>query len=237
MHRRIFLSLLAISGGLATVIATLPVLAQASGEILLDRLVAVVDEDPILLSDIQRAIALGLVKDEPQESDCQRQRRVLDGLIDQTLHLHEVERHDFSQLPSSEIDRQIARISGQFTDRGELQQRLEDLGLDDEGLRLLISRQLRVLVYIERRLGPRVFIKQADIQTYYDDVLVAEMVEQGTEPPPLATVQEQIRDLLHELRLNEEIEEWTEELRREADIDDFFDRSDTELPPIVQRLE
>jgi len=38
-------------------------------------------------------------------------------------------------------------------------------------------------------------------------------------------VREKIREVLREQRLNEEIERWTEELRREADIEDYFDRS------------
>ncbi|MEM7354065.1 MAG: hypothetical protein AAF657_24900 [Acidobacteriota bacterium] len=219
-------------------VAALPAQAEAEAreEILLDRLVAVVDEDPILLSDILRTIGLRLAEPEPSESEAQLQRRVLDGLIDQTLRLHEVERHDFSQLPSSEIDSQVARIAANFDD-GELRRRLAELGLDDEGLRLLITRQLRVLVYIERRLGPRVFIKPGDVRTYYDEVLVAEMAGRGVEAPAFDTVREPIRDLLREQRLNQEIEAWTEELRQEAEIEDYLDRSIGELPPIVQRLE
>ena len=225
-------------GLLAVTLATAPAAsAQDAGETLLDRVVAIVDEDPILLSDIRRAIGLGLVESEPGEEEAQQHRRVLDGLIDQTLRLHEVERHDFSQLPSREVDRQLARIGAAFADDGELERRLDRLGLDEQGLRLLVTRQLRVLVYIERRLGPRVFVKPGDIQAYYDEVLVAEMARQGIEPPPLERVQEQVRDLLREQSLNREIEAWTEELRHKADIEDYLDRTETELPPIVQRLE
>jgi hypothetical protein len=46
-------------------------------------------------------------------------------------------------------------------------------------------------------------------------------------------VREEIRAVLREMRLNEEIERWTEELRQEADIVDYFDDPREELPPLV----
>lgn len=222
---------------LATALAIGAMPSVEGGERLVDRIVAVVDEDPILLSDIRRVVGLGLVELEPGESAAELERRVLDGLIDQCLQRHEVERHDFSQLPPQEVDRQVERIRARFESDEALRQRLDLLGLDEEGLSLLVARQLRVLVYVEQRLGPRVFINQDEIRGYYEGVLVAEMARRGQEPPPLPDVREQIREVLYEQRLNQEIEAWTEELRLGADIVDYLDRVETELPPIVERLD
>ncbi len=217
--------------------AVLPSSVHGAQEILLDRIVAVVDEDPIFLSDIRRVIGLGLVEPRDDESETALYRRVLDGLIDQTLRLHEVERHDFGQLPSAEIDQQVARISANFTSEADLEESLDRLGLNREGLRFLVARQLRILIYIEKRLGPRIFIKTTDMRTYFDEVLTLEMQNRGLEVPEFTAVQDQIREVLREERLNTEIEEWTEELRTAADIDDTLERSSSELPPVVQRLE
>lgn len=219
-------------GTAASVAAT-----RRGAEVLIDRLVAVVDGDPILLSDLGRLIGLGLVERVAGESPEQLERRVLDGLIDQRLRLHEIERHNFAPLPPDEIDRQVERIRASFEESGRLAEQLSALGLDEEGLRLLVTRQLRVLVYVEQRLGPRVFVSLEDLRAYYDDVLAVEMVARGLEPPPLEEVRDQIHDLLHEKQLNEEIEAWTEELRLAADISDLLDRGETELPPVIQRIE
>ncbi len=246
----------------AGVLSVLPAPAQESGEpttreasaasprrganVLIDRLVAVVDDDPILLSDLGRLIGLGLVEKvagdssvgpPPGEPRKQLERRVLDSLIDQRLRLHEIERHKFAPLPPDEIDRQLERIRAGFTGPDELAERLAALGLDEDGLRLLVTRQLRVLVYVEQRLGPRVFVSLEDLRAYYDDVLVVEMAARGLEPPPLDEVRDQIHDLLHEQQLNQEIEAWTEELRLAADIADYLDRAETELPPVIQRID
>ena len=46
-------------------------------------------------------------------------------------------------------------------------------------------------------------------------------------------MREQIRAVLREQRLNDEIAAWTEELRRDADVVDYFDTELGELPPVV----
>ena len=40
--------------------------------------------------------------------------------------------------------------------------------------------------------------------------------------------------MLREQRLNEEIERWTGELRREADVVDYLEREPRPLPPLVE---
>lgn len=218
---------------LALVLAVPP----AAGEELVERIVAVVDDDPIFLSDVERVIALGLIEAAEDEDPRALRRRVLDALIDQRLRLHEVERFEGTRVSVEEVDRQLARIRERHGGGAGLAAALERLGLDEEGLRLLLTRQLRVLAYIEERLGPRVFVDLDDIRAYYEGELVAEMARQGESPPPLADVREAIRRLLRERRLNEEIERWTEELRLAADVVDHFERPSRDLPPVVRRIE
>lgn len=211
--------------------------AAAAGEDLVDRIVAVVDDDPIFLSDVERLIALGLVATEEGEDPRVLRRRVLDDLIDQRLRLHEVERYEAAQVSAAEVDRQVERLRERYGGAGELAAELRRLGLDEEGLRHLLARQLRVLAYIDERIGPRVFVDLDDVRAYYENELAAEMARQGMPLPPLAEVREAIRRLLRERRLNEEIEVWTEELRRAADVVDHFDRASRDLPPVVRRIE
>ncbi len=65
-----------------------------------------------------------------------------------------------------------------------------------------------------------------------------EMRSQGQSVPPVAEIREDIRGLLREQRLNEEIELWTEELRLAADIEDYFESSHDELPSrVIERVE
>jgi hypothetical protein len=200
---------------------------------LVDRILAVVDEDPILDSDLDKAIGIGLIVPEEGETENDYRRRVLDLLIDEKVRFHEIDLFGFSEIPVAEVDRQFDEIREQFEDDEAFAARLEEVGLDEQGLRQILARQLMVLIYVEERLGARVFVGLDEIQQYYNEVLVPELRERGQPIPPQQEVREEIRAVLREIRLNEEIERWTEDLRQDADIVDYFDNPREELPPLV----
>lgn len=198
-----------------------------------DRIVAVVDEDPILSSDVDRAITLGFAERREGESDESFRRRVLDSLIDQRVRLHEVTRFGAEQVPVSAIEEQVEAIRERFDSEEELERRLAEVGLDRTALRQLVARQLMVWRYFQEFLGPKIFVSLDDVRTYYEESLVPELRERGAPVPPIEEVREEIRAVLQEERLNEEIVERTQELRREADIVNYFDNPRQGLPKIV----
>jgi hypothetical protein len=207
----------------------------APGLELRDRILAVVDEDPILSSDVDRAIALGLVERLEGEGDEAFRRRVLESLIDQRVRLHEVSRFGIEQVPVEAIEEQVEAIRARFGSDEELRKRLAEVGLDLPALRQLVARQLSVWIYFEEFLGPRIFVSLEDIRRYYEETLVPELTARGARVPPIEEVREDIRQLLKERRLNEAIEGRTEELRREADVLTFFDEPEG-LPPVVLEI-
>ncbi len=212
--------------------------APADATELADRVLAVVDEDPILQSELDQVVGLGLGERRDGEQIEEFRRRLLDQLIDQKLRFHEIDRYGFAQVPLEEVDDQLEAIRDRLGGAAAMARKLEQLGLDETGVRQLLARQLMVLTFVEERLGPRVLIGLEDTQKYYDEVLVPEMRARGQRVPPVAEVREQIRQLLREQRLNEEIERWTEELRLEADIEDYFDSRHDQLPPrVLERIE
>jgi len=229
----IFSALLLLLPGVATP-ASQP--SPQPGVSLVDRIVAVVDEDPILESDLDRAIGLGFVERRPGESEAQFRRRVLELEIERKLRFHEVDRFDFGQLPASQVEEKLKEIEGRFPDQAAFEARLEELGMSEEGLRRLVARQLTILTYVEERLGARVFVSLDDIRDYYDNTLVPELESQGKKVPPIEEVREQIRQVLREKRLNEEITTWTADLRKKADIEIYIDHPLDHLPPVVDRV-
>jgi len=209
---------------------------QEGGE-LVDRVVALVDEDPILLSDLRRAIGLGMVtagQDEPQSS---LERRALDALIEWRIRFHEIARFGFEQAPLDEVEAQLERLRARFPTDAEWRAELDRLALDEPQVRQILARQLAVLAYVELRLGPRVFVGVDEIQRHYDEKLVPELRAAGEPVPPIEEVRESIRALLREQKLNEEIDRWTRELRRKADVVDLLEVDERPAPPAVLTLE
>lgn len=219
---------------LIVVLGAAPATGQSAAQAeVVDRIVAVVDEDPILASDLDRLIGLGLVARLPDESEAELRRRVLDMAIEERLRFHEIDRYGFAEVPVEEVEAQFESLQRRLGGPAALRRRLAEVELDEQELRQLLARQLMVLIYVEERLGPRVLIGEEEIRSYYHEVLAPEMVVRKQEIPPIGEVREQIRGLLREQRLNEEIERWTEELRLEADVEDYLDSSHDGLPPVV----
>lgn len=214
------------------ILAPAAIHGQAAAPTLADRVVAVVDEDPILASDIEQAIGLGMERRRASEDDVGFRRRVLDALIEQRLRFHEVDRFGFTEVPVEEIEARYAEIRARFASQELFRARLREIGLSEEGLRQLVARQLMVLTYVEERVGAKVFVALDDIRAYYESTLVPEMARGGAVVSPIEEVREQIRAVLREQRLNEEIERWTGGLRAEADVVDHFEASARDLPPV-----
>lgn len=208
-------------------------LVQAQETVLADRVVAVVDDDPILWSDVVGSIRLGLVSRQEGEDDQSLERRTLDTLIEMRLRSHEIDRFGVHDLPIDEVEQQYRQVRARFPDEQSFNAELTELGLTPEQVKEVLARQMMVMVFVEQRLGPRVFVSLDEIRDYYEEVLVPELTRQGEPIPELGEVREQIRAVLREERLNQEIDEWTQDLFFEADISDLLETEPRELPPVI----
>jgi hypothetical protein len=203
--------------------------------VLVDRVVAVVDESAILLSELRELIGLGVVERRPDESEEELIDRVVDSVIELRLRFLAVDRSGFERVPVAEIEARVAELEATFPSPDAYRQRVAELGMNEQEVRQLVARQIAVLSYVEERLGARVFVGLDDIRTYYEGTLVPELRQRSEAVPPLEDVREAIRAVLREQRLAEEIERWTEELRREADVSIFPAPPDA-LPPVVETI-
>jgi parvulin-like peptidyl-prolyl isomerase len=213
-------------------------LAPAPAVKLQDRVLAVVDEDPVLASDVERVIRLGLDAPNPGEADEAFRKRVLNALIDQRLQFHEVDRFGFQQVPVNEIEKRVAAVRARFPDEASFQKALKEVGLDLKGLRQLMARQLLVLTYVDERLGPRVFVNPDEINRYYRQVLTPEMQKRGQPAPPVEDVRDDIRETLKQQKTTQEVTSWTRELREKADVVIYSAQpSGQPLPPVVKTIQ
>ncbi len=212
--------------------------APAGRTALQDRVLAVVDEDPVLASDVERVIKLGLQPPNPGESDPQYRKRVLNSLVEERLRFHEIDRYGFEQVPVDDVEKAVAKVCAGFKDEAAFQKALKEVGLTPKGLRQLMTRQILVLTYVDERLGPRVFVTFDDINKYYRTVLAPEMQKKGQPLPPLEEVREDIREVLKQQKLTQELQTWTEELRAKADVVIYPDQpANAPLPPVVKKID
>src|SRR4051794_40462908 len=67
--------------------------APAAQNVPKDKVLAVVDEDPVLASDVDRVVKLGLQPPNPGETADPHRKRVLNSLVEERLRFHEIDRY------------------------------------------------------------------------------------------------------------------------------------------------
>ncbi len=166
----------------------------AAGEIL-ERILAVVDERPLLLSDVRALSAVrGLAEG-----------KALEAAIDERLMHVEAARLPQADVPAEEEDRARALLL-------ETHPALRD-EVPEPDLRRLLRRQLAILKYVEFRFRPQVRVSDEEVRKAWEE-------EQAGRPagPALEDEQEAIRERLERQALDERIEAWVKELRARADV-------------------
>ena len=145
-------------------IVMLCVTAAVSAEVI-DRVMATVNRQPILLSDVNAARLFQLV---PSADGGDPVASTLDRLIERALILEEVERYQPPEPAREEIDMRIEVIRQRLGTPEAFQRALATVGLTEEQLRGSIRNDLRITTYINERF--------AETESGARDTLVAEWV-------------------------------------------------------------
>jgi len=180
---------------------------------LIDRVLAVVSGETITQSDVQGALALGLIEaaggGDPAAA-------ALSQLIDRTLMLAEVKRFAPSEPTMREVQARIEQMQQRFDSPAARARALAALGIDEERLQLLARDDLRIRAYLAGRFAgtPQPTEQQVD-----------EYLRAGRQAPagdgrPLSVddARERARQQLAAERRQVLVAEWLADLRRRADI-------------------
>jgi hypothetical protein len=194
--------------------------AEQPPSVVVEEVLAVVGNTPILYSDVTLAALVRLV--EPTgEIEEEFRSRLLDGRIRLEVEYRDLE--ESGLLFRLDLDPQAAR--NMLIARGGGTENLErgfaSSGLSWPDLEELALRVAAVDAFVEQRLRPRVAVSLEEIEVAYQELLVAEIATADEPPPPLAVVQEQLRTLLVERKLNQEIERWLTRARERQEVTRF----------------
>jgi hypothetical protein len=180
-----------------------------------EEVLAVVGDTPILHSDVELAMLLEIVDRDPIET---YRSRVLDARIRLEIEFRDLE--DGGLLFRLELDTRGVRESLTAGAGGEeeLNRGLLANGLVWPDVDELVLRIAAVNAFVDQRLLPRVSVNTEEIEAAYQDLLVKEIAASDETVPPLATVQERLRQILVARKLNEEIERWVERANERQEV-------------------
>jgi hypothetical protein len=175
----------------------------------IDRIVARVDVDIILLSDVRALERYQQLVDGKSETDAQ----VLDRLIDQWIVRNEADTAQFPHPTPDAIDKGVERVQGTFPSPEEYESKKKEVGLTDSDVRKMVASQLYLSNYLDSRFRPSVHIEAKDIQDFYEKAVIPRAQARGQEAPSLDAAKDIIREALIQTGIDEQSNRWLAESR------------------------
>ena len=193
--------------------------AKDSGEVV-EEVVAVVGDSPILASDADLAALVRLLPTEPDESREAYRSRLLEARVRLELQLRDVETSGILYRLDLDVPGAMTSLVERAGGESTVRERLADLGLTWADLEELALRVAAARAYAEQRLLPRVAVSLEEVTAAYRE-LAARLDAEGQPPPALVEVEDQLRRLLTERKLNAEIERWLQQAASRLEVTRF----------------
>jgi peptidyl-prolyl cis-trans isomerase SurA len=194
----------------------------------IDRVVAVVNRQTILESDVQDEIQLAVLDPSTKGAETITPQEALDRLISRALIQQQIRQED---LPATEPNPQdiAARIE---EIRTELPACLRAGCRTDDGWKTFLARhelsttqverymhnRLEILSFIEMRFRQGIRITPEEIDQYYRETLLPQYPA-GQKPPPLEQVSSRIEEILLQQKVNLLFDTWLTNLRGQGQIE------------------
>jgi hypothetical protein len=190
----------------------------------LDRVIAVVNNDLILESDVdseQRFQAFQLGSTKPKTRD-----ELINRLINRALILQQIAIQPEPPIPESEIDTQLMELRKTIpkceayhcdTDAG-WGKFVRDQGLTLPELRAHWKLRIEVLQFIEERFRMGIRISDQEIDDYYKKTLLPEYQKQNAQAPPEDTIKDKIQEILLQQQVDKLLEDWLATLRAQGSV-------------------
>jgi hypothetical protein len=123
---------------------------DARADEVIDRVLAVVAGDVIMLSDVSAARDLGLVESRDAADP---DRAVLSQLIDRALILDEVDRYAPPEPGADAVERAFNAVRARFGSPQAFAAVLARVGSDERQLRAMLKQNLRIRAYLDQRFA------------------------------------------------------------------------------------
>jgi len=204
---------------LLAILATMAAGGFLGAQEILDRIVARVENDIILLSDIQALSRYQQLVDGKSET----QEQILDRLIDQWIVRTEADVSHFPHPSDPDIDRSLSQLQKSFASIDEYEARKKQSGLNDSEIRRIVGLQLYLSNYLDSRFRPGVQIDPKAIEDFYVNNVLPTAKSRGLEPPSLDAARDSIQEALIQQGINEQADGWLKESRVRLHIEKLLE--------------
>lgn len=192
----------------------------------LDRIVAIVNDDLILDSDVNEELRLQAFDPYHAASEKLSNARAIERLINRDLILQQLKLQPEVAPSDAEVNKQIDELRKDIPAcnvyRCETKEGwdrfLADNGFTEASFFARWKERMTVLAFIEDRFQMGINITPQQIQTYYNDTLVPEYGRQHAPAPKLIAISSQVREVLLQQQITNLLGDWLKSLRAQGSV-------------------
>jgi len=202
--------------------------AHPANAVVLDRVVAVVNNQAILASDVDEEMRLTVLDPGRGGLAVLTPKLALEQLISRALIQQQIRQEDAEAAEplQAEVDARLTEIRKEVpacirfdctSDKG-WQAFLAAHELTQERVEVYLRYRLQILRFIEQRFRQGIRIAPEEIQNYYHQTLVPQYAA-GEAIPSLDKVSPRIEEILLERQVNVLFDDWLNSLRKQGDVE------------------
>lgn len=194
--------------------------------VVLDSVVAIINGDVILESDVEaerRFESLQLLP-EGENTDA----RAAQHLITRTLILQQMKEQDQASpdITNADVEKFVEELkkqqpgcaNGRCATEAGWARYLATRGLSPDEVKQRWRERLVILDYVNLRFRQGIRIPPADVQAYYEKNLVPQFKAKHQTPPALKVLQPRIEEILLQEEVSKQMDDWESMLRQEGSV-------------------
>ena len=211
--------------------------SAAQNRVPLDRIVAIVNNQLILESDVEDEERFQAF--EPFRAETSNTRKqILDRLIDRTLIEQQMQLQPQSPIPDASVDTELDAVRKNIpacatyhceTTAG-WQKFCAERGFTPQEVHDRWKQRMQVLQFIEQRFRMGIRIEPSEIDTYYKTKLVPAYQKQNAQPPPENSISDRIQEVLLQQQVTGLLDDWLKALRAEGSVQILVPEDNTDTP-------
>jgi peptidyl-prolyl cis-trans isomerase SurA len=205
--------------------ATPTVSSAPQGEVL-DRVVAVVNGDLILESDVDEERRFEEIQPYRRSAADRSRGKTIERLVDRALILQQSALEPEDKVSDKQVDDQLLTLRKDIPDCKQYDcvsdagwaKFLAVHGFTEEEFRERWRQRMELLKFIEVRFRNGIKISDADIKDFYDTRMLPEYAKRNVTPPKLETISKRIEEVLLQQQVSALLVDWLKSLRAQGSV-------------------
>jgi peptidyl-prolyl cis-trans isomerase SurA len=198
-----------------------------SQPVVLDSVIAVIDGDVLLRSDLQTEMDFATIEPLSLPGGKNFEQRAAQRLINRTLILQQMQSQGMvKQISDEEVQKDLDSLREQLPDCHKLDCKTEagwsrflaEHNLTPSEVNERWRQRMQILNFIDTRFRAGVRISRPDIEDYYNKTLVPQFKKENLSPPPFDSVSARIEEVLLQQHVNVLLQDWLKNLRDQGNV-------------------